>query len=56
MTYSLRPYQQRVVDELRDGIAAGHKRQILALRTGGGKTVIAGWIIASAADKGTDLY
>ena len=51
MTYELREYQHRVVDELRSGLAAGHTRQILALATGSGKTVIAGFIIASAVEK-----
>ncbi len=48
----LRPYQERVIDELRGGFLAGHIRQILALATGSGKTVVAAHIIKSAVGRG----
>ncbi len=51
----LRGYQQRAQSELRTGFLKGHKRQCLALPTGGGKTVIAGSIIESALEKGTKV-
>jgi superfamily II DNA or RNA helicase len=48
----LRDYQERVIHELRDGFRAGHRRQILALATGSGKTVVAAHLIRNAAAKG----
>ena len=44
----LRTYQQKMIDDLRDGYRQGHKRQIVALPTGSGKTHIAGEIIHRA--------
>lgn len=37
----LRPYQSASIEALRDGIRAGHKRQIVCAPTGSGKTEIA---------------
>lgn len=48
----LRDYQERVIHELRDGFRSGHMRQILALATGSGKTVVASHLIHNAARKG----
>ena len=48
----LRDYQQKCIDDLRDGFRAGHKRQILSLPTAAGKTVIAAQMIKTAMDKG----
>lgn len=45
---TLRPYQQHSFDELRRGFAAGHRRQVLVVPTGGGKTTIAAKMIESA--------
>lgn len=50
---NLRPYQLDAVDALRQGIAAGRKRQILVAPTGAGKTVIASHILKQAAAKGS---
>ena len=47
----LRPYQERVIQELRQGLLEGHTRQILALATGAGKTVVAAHIVRSAVEK-----
>jgi DNA repair protein RadD len=41
VTRTLRPYQERAVRELRASISRGHKRVLLVLPTGGGKTVLA---------------
>lgn len=49
---TLRPYQQRAIDDLRQGVREGHRCQLLALPTGSGKTVIASHIIASARQHG----
>lgn len=47
---NLRPYQLQAIDELREGFRE-HKRQILALTTGAGKTVVFSSIVANAALK-----
>lgn len=44
----LRPYQQHSFEELRRGFANGHKRQVLVVPTGGGKTTIAAKMIEAA--------
>tara|TARA_B100000519_G_scaffold108549_1_gene94074 strand:- start:15324 stop:16817 length:1494 start_codon:yes stop_codon:yes gene_type:complete len=51
MKQSLRPYQQEAVDRCREA-AAKHKRVLLQLPTGGGKTTIAAEIIFLAVSKG----
>lgn len=48
----LRPYQQNGIDRLRQSFAAGKKRVVFYLATGGGKTVIAQAIIGFATAKG----
>lgn len=48
---SLRDYQQRAIDSLRDGMRSGYKRQVLALATGAGKTRVAGGLIELARSK-----
>jgi superfamily II DNA or RNA helicase len=50
-TKTLRGYQSRALDELRAAIRAGHRRILLALPTGGGKSVIFSKVIASANEK-----
>jgi len=47
----LRPYQRHSFDELRNGFAAGHRRQVLVVPTGGGKTTIAAKLIESTLAK-----
>ena len=47
----LRPYQSEAIDRLRASLAAGKRRPVLQLPTGGGKTVIAGEIIRLAREK-----
>lgn len=47
-----RPHQTKAITELRNSILAGHRRPLLQLATGGGKTLTAAWIIQSALDKG----
>jgi superfamily II DNA or RNA helicase len=53
MMFQLYPFQVNVMGDLREGFRQGHKRQVLALATGGGKTVVAGHLALSAASKGT---
>lgn len=47
----LRPYQQRSFDLLRAGFLAGHRRQVLVLPTGGGKTTVAAYMVRSAVER-----
>jgi len=49
----LRQYQQDSIDALREGIRAGHKRQILCSPTGSGKTEIAMALSQDALKKGS---
>jgi hypothetical protein len=49
----LYPFQRQLLDELRAGYAAGHRCQLCALATGGGKTVVASHAIKASADRGT---
>ena len=48
----LRPYQVEAINALRAGYAAGHRRQMLAMPTGSGKTATVSAMIQSAAKKG----
>jgi DNA repair protein RadD len=48
----LRPYQTECIDALRASYASGHKAPLLALPTGGGKTLVFSLIASSARDKG----
>lgn len=47
----LRPYQSAAIEQLREGIRAGHKRQLLVSPTGSGKTEIAMALIQEAERK-----
>ena len=49
---TLYPHQDQVIDELRDGLRRGHRRQVLAAATGFGKTVVAAHLALSAVEKG----
>lgn len=51
MQHTLRDYQDRAIQQLRDRLAAGDKRIVLQIPTGGGKTAVAGSIIRSALGK-----
>jgi superfamily II DNA or RNA helicase len=46
----LRDYQSDVIDQLRDGFVAGHKRQVLSASTGAGKSIIMLEMIRLAMD------
>lgn len=48
----LRPYQADAITALRQSLMTGHKRPVLQLPTGGGKTRVSGEIISSALAKG----
>jgi phage/plasmid primase-like uncharacterized protein len=50
--YSLRPYQQRALDEIRQAIAVGHHKIMVSSPTGSGKGVLIAHIISLAHAKG----
>ncbi len=49
--FSLYPHQAQVIGELREGLRQGHKRQVLGMSTGAGKTVVAAHISKSAVER-----
>jgi superfamily II DNA or RNA helicase len=49
----LRDYQTQAIDDLRDGIRQGMKRQVLVAPTGAGKTVCAAHLLREADRKGS---
>ena len=49
--FALYPHQQQAIEDLRAGRRAGHLRQILAMPTGSGKTVVASHLAHAAAAK-----
>ena len=52
MKNNLRQYQVDSINDLRKAILKGHKRIVLQLATGGGKTTIASEMIRKANEKG----
>lgn len=52
MKQTLRPYQKKAVEEIREGIRK-HKRVLYSLPTGGGKTTIIADIVERAISKGS---
>lgn len=52
MRQTLRPFQEKAIQELRDGVRRGIKGQLLVAPTGAGKTTIAAFLIESAVAKG----
>lgn len=50
--FELRPYQVKAIQDLRTAVQQGHKRVLLYMPTGGGKTACATEIIRSAVSKG----
>jgi superfamily II DNA or RNA helicase len=52
MTVTLRPYQQELVEGIRNSFRAGRKATLAVLPTGGGKTVVFSHIAEQAAARG----
>jgi superfamily II DNA or RNA helicase len=50
--FTLHPFQAKIIDDLGQGYRQGHLRQVCALPTGGGKTVVAAHLGHRAAAKG----
>ena len=55
MTITLRPYQQKVIDDLADALRKGYRHPLLVLPTGAGKTVIASKLAEGIINKGNNL-
>lgn len=49
----LRPYQNEAISLIRDGFKNGHKRIVLCLPTGAGKTVVFSEMVRLSAERGT---
>ncbi|HMM74880.1 MAG TPA: DEAD/DEAH box helicase [Gammaproteobacteria bacterium] len=49
----LREHQERAIAMLREGFRAGHRRQVLVMPTGAGKTITAATIVRNARERGT---
>jgi superfamily II DNA or RNA helicase len=54
--YTLRPYQQRALNEIRKAIVEGHKSILLQAPTAAGKSVMFAEIIRSAYEKGKTVF
>lgn len=52
MRQTLRPFQEKAINELREGVRRGIKGQLLVAPTGAGKTTIAAFLIESAVSRG----
>lgn len=52
MSFTLRNYQQELIDNARKEMQKGKRRVLLQLPTGGGKTAIASYMIKSAYERG----
>jgi DNA repair protein RadD len=49
---ALRPHQERAIAGLRQSLSSGHKRPMLQMPTGAGKTLTSAYIVAGALGKG----
>lgn len=52
MDISLRPYQQNFIDAVRAQFMHGHKRVVGVAPCGAGKTIMTGWMIRTALQRG----
>ena len=52
----LRPYQSKLIDDVRMKMRQGHKNVLIQLPTGGGKTAIASEMISTAVSKGLEQW
>lgn len=55
MKRALRPYQHAAIERLRTSLRAGHRRPMLQLPTGAGKTMVAAAIVEMARAKGNRI-
>jgi len=56
MSVTLRPYQEKIVDLIRDAYRTGSDFPLVVLPTGGGKTTIFASVTASANKKGNTVF
>ncbi len=52
---ALRPYQFDMIDRVRESMGKGHRRVLLQVPTGGGKTVISVGVVQAAYGKGNNV-
>lgn len=52
----LRPYQNRIIDEVKAGMLAGHKSILVQMATGAGKTATAAKMISGSQEKGKRIF
>ena len=52
---SQQSYQEQCVEQIRDAYRRGHKSVLLALPTGGGKTICFSFVVENAVAKGAGL-
>lgn len=52
VTFTLRPYQQQLIDDVRSSIHRGHKAVVAVLGCGGGKSICIATVAKSATSKG----
>jgi superfamily II DNA or RNA helicase len=52
---NLRPYQNQAVERIREAYRNGHRKPLLVLPTGGGKTVVFSYITKQVAERGKSV-
>ena len=52
MNIQLRPYQQKFIDDIRDQFKQGFRRVVGVAPCGAGKTIMTGWMIRQALERG----
>ncbi len=56
MSLKLRPYQSKLVSEIRQAYSEGYRAPLVCLSTGGGKTTIFAYVTSNAAAKGRSVF
>lgn len=51
----LREYQERAIGRLREALKSGHKKPVMVLPTGGGKSIIFGQVITNIVENGKKI-
>lgn len=56
MKIKLRPYQEELIQKVRESFRRGNKKVLMQLPTGGGKTVIAAFIMESSSERRNNAW